>query len=68
MTHTYFLYKSTILLIVKVVLNFAFQGSTAKMEEELWRYAKDLLSKGPEEIKLRPELEQVNSELELAEV
>jgi len=45
------------------------QGSTAKMEEELWKYAKELTRASPApEQPLRPELESVNEELELAEV
>eukprot|EP00471_Norrisiella_sphaerica_P003344 CAMPEP_0184478810 /NCGR_PEP_ID=MMETSP0113_2-20130426/730_1 /TAXON_ID=91329 /ORGANISM="Norrisiella sphaerica, Strain BC52" /LENGTH=165 /DNA_ID=CAMNT_0026856717 /DNA_START=388 /DNA_END=885 /DNA_ORIENTATION=- len=45
----------------------ALQGSSQKMEDELWRYAQELSRKGPEAVKLRPEMEIVGSELELAE-
>eukprot|EP00468_Gymnochlora_sp_CCMP2014_P002553 CAMPEP_0167762746 /NCGR_PEP_ID=MMETSP0110_2-20121227/12955_1 /TAXON_ID=629695 /ORGANISM="Gymnochlora sp., Strain CCMP2014" /LENGTH=191 /DNA_ID=CAMNT_0007649687 /DNA_START=99 /DNA_END=674 /DNA_ORIENTATION=- len=43
------------------------QGSSQKMEEELWRYAKQLTSAGVKEAPLRPELQEVADKLDLDE-
>eukprot|EP00470_Lotharella_oceanica_P001982 CAMPEP_0170177748 /NCGR_PEP_ID=MMETSP0040_2-20121228/10947_1 /TAXON_ID=641309 /ORGANISM="Lotharella oceanica, Strain CCMP622" /LENGTH=251 /DNA_ID=CAMNT_0010420515 /DNA_START=42 /DNA_END=800 /DNA_ORIENTATION=+ len=43
------------------------QGSSARVEEELWRKAREMMSQGPETIKLSPEMEAVTQDLTLAE-